>query len=126
MIPTMMITGQMDSGSMAEGFDSDDIQKWANYMLEVNGIDKAFTAEEADINFAVDSRHPNIYGWTRDFDGTQVALVQWGQCLLRPHNPYPADVPILWDFLEHFSKDENGTRYYSASAFEQDDAVILE
>ena len=126
MIPTMMITGQMDSGSMAEGFDSDDIQKWANYMLEVNGIDKAFTAEEADINFAVDSRHPNIYGWTRDFDGTQVALVQWGQCLLRPHNPYPADVPILWDFLEHFSMDENGTRYYSASAFEQDDAVILE
>ena len=39
-------------------------------------------------------------------------------------------MPILWDFMKHFSfeKQEDGTiiRYYSASAFAQDDAVVID
>ena len=39
-------------------------------------------------------------------------------------------MPILWDFMEHFSfvKDEDGsiTRYYSPSAFEQDDLIVID
>ncbi len=38
-IPTMMVTGQMDSGSMADGFEAKDMQSWANYMLQVNGFE---------------------------------------------------------------------------------------
>ena len=83
-------------------------------------------SSSANAVYAADSRHPEVYSWTRDFNGTEVPLVQWSMCLLRPHNCYPSDMPILWDFLEHYSMDENGTRYYSASAFELDDAVVLE
>ena len=56
-------------------------------------------------------------------------MVKYGYTLLRAHNCSPYEMPILWDFMEHFSfeKAEVGTitRYYSASAFERDDAVIL-
>ena len=62
-------------------------------------------------------------------DGVEVPLFQWAQCLLRPHNCYPSDMPMLWDFMEHFScekaADGTVTRYYSPSAFEKDDAVAL-
>ena len=52
-------------------------------------------------------------------------------CLLyTSHNCYPSDMPVLWDFMEHFSfvvnDDGTITRYYSASAFAEDDAVVLE
>ncbi len=77
----------------------------------------------------VDSRHPALYRWSRNIEGTDVPLVQWAQCLLRPHNCYPSDIPILWDFVKHFSftADSNGTitRYYSESAFEKDDAIVI-
>ena len=32
---------------------------------------------------------------------------------------------LLWDYMEHFRLDENGKRWYSASAFEEDDAVLI-
>ena len=125
----MMITGQMDSGKMAFGFDGPDVQAWANYMLQVNAIDVTFAADQADEILSIDSRHPELYSWNYTIDGVEVPLVRWGQCLLRPHNCYPSDIPVLWDFLEHYSfeKAEDGTitRYYSPSAFAQDDAVKL-
>ena len=126
MIPTMLISGQMDIGDLALGFESSYLQIWGNYMLQANGIDAALESSSANAVYAADSRHPEVYSWTRDFNGTEVPLVQWSMCLLRPHNCYPSDMPMLWDFLEHYSMDENGTRYYSASAFELDDAVVLE
>ena len=39
--------------------------------------------------------------------------------------PTTADMWILWDFVEHYRLAEDGTRYYSASAFAQDDAVKI-
>ena len=130
LIPSMMIVGQMDSGSMADGFDSAEDQMWANYMLEANGFDCVFAADTATSVTPLDSRHTELYTWSRDIDGVDVPLLQFSQTLLRPHNCYPSDLPILWDFMEHFSfvtsDDGTITRYYSASAFEQDDAVVLE
>ena len=128
-IPTMMVTGQMDSGSMADGFEAKDMQSWANYMLQVNGFEVAYEANSASSVVNADSRHPEVYIWSKTVDGVEVPLVQWAQCLLRPHNCYPSDMPMLWDFMEHFSfekaADGTVTRYYSPSAFEKDDAVAL-
>ena len=123
-IPTMMITGQMDAGSMAKGFDdTTGLVAWGNYFLAAAGIDATFAADTASSVTSVDSRHTAVYAW----DNSQgITMLQWGQCLLRPHNCYPSDMPILWDYLEHYSMDENGVRYYSESAFEKDDAVVIE
>ena len=126
----MLIAGQMDLGDMPKGFESTSLQNWAKYMLKANGIDKEFTAEDADQHFSADSRHPDVYSWTKTIDGVDVPLVQWALCLLRPHNCYPSDMPVLWDFMEHFSfvkgSDGSLTRYYSPSAFEKNDAVKID
>lgn len=45
--------------------------------------------------------------------------------LAREHNCYPEEFRLAWDFLEHYSLSEDGTRYYSPSAFEKDDAVAI-
>ena len=106
-----------------------DLQSWANYMLQVNGFEVAYEANSASSVVNADSRHPEVYIWSKTVDGVEVPLVQWAQCLLRPHNCYPSDMPMLWDFMEHFSfekaADGTVTRYYSPSAFEKDDAVAL-
>ena len=129
MIPTMMVTGQMDAGDMAKGFEAEELQRWATYMLEVNGFDNTFAADKASSTTSVDARHPELHTWSKEMDGVEVPLFQWAQCLLRPHNCYPSDMPMLWDFMEHFSfekaADGTVTRYYSPSAFEKDDAVAL-
>ena len=125
-IPVMLIVGQMDNGDMSAGFASERLHSWATYMLEMNGFDPDFNGDKASSVVNADSRHPELYVWSKTIGGEEVPLFQFSVCQLRPHNCYPSDLPILWDFLEHFSMDENGTRYYSASAFEQDDAVILE
>ena len=125
-IPTMMITGQMDASDMGKGFDSSELQRWATYMLQVDGFNSTFAPEWASSVSYIDSRHQALYTWSKTIDGQEVPIVQWAQCLLRPHNCYPSDMPILWDYLEHYSKDENGVRYYSASAFTEDDAVVID
>ena len=126
----MLIAGQMDLGDMPKGFESTSLQNWAKYMLKANGIDKEFTAEDADQHFSADSRHPDVSSWTKTIDGVDVPLVKWALCLLRPHNCYPSDMPVLWDFMEHFSfvkgSDGSLTRYYSPSAFEKNDAVKID
>ncbi len=130
LIPAMMITGQMDVSDLAQGFSSTSLQGWASYMLSVNGLENTFAAGAETETITIDSRHPALYRWSKNIGGTDVPLFQWGQCLLRPHNCYPSDIPIIWDFIEHFSfsksSDGSVTRYYSESAFEKDDAVVID
>lgn len=129
-IPTMFISAQMDVSDLALGFDSKNLQDWGNYMLQANGIEKAFAADTADQISSLDSRHNDLYIWNKDVNGTQVPMVEWVQCILRPHNCYPSEMPMIWDFVKHYSFEtqEDGTiiRYYSASAFAQDDAVVID
>ena len=129
MIPVMLISGQMDVSDLANGFDSENLKGWGGYMLRVNGIGEELTRENANKVTNIDSRHPELYTWSKTIDGNEIPMVQWAQCLLRPHNCYPSDMPMLWDFMEHFSfekaADGTVTRYYSPSAFEKDDAVAL-
>ena len=122
MIPAMMITGHTDAGDMAQGFDSASLQAWANTLLKADGLSAQFTAADASDVQNVDARHPALYSWN-NADG--ITLLRWGQSLLRPHNPFPGDTALLWNFLKHYSMDENGKRFYSASAFTKQDAVEL-
>lgn len=128
-IPTMLLSGQMDVSDLAACFDSKNLQAWGKYMLAANGIDSAIAPDQANKVTSLDSRHNELYTWSKSVDGTDIPLVQWATCLLRPHNCYPSEMPMLWDFMKHFSfekaADGTITRYYSASAFAQDDAVKI-
>ncbi|MGE4277716.1 MAG: S-layer homology domain-containing protein, partial [Lawsonibacter sp.] len=110
--------------------DSTNLKNWASYLLGVNGFNATFAADKATSVTNVDSRHPEVYTWSKTVSGTEVPMFQWAQCLLRSHNCYPSDIPMMWDFLEHYSfaKGSNGTvtRYYSPSAFVEDDAVKID
>ena len=126
LMPTMMFSGQMDVGSMAKGFeDTTGLVRWGNYFLQADGIDAEFTAEGASSVEALDTRHAAVYTWSKNYGGVEVPLLRWGQCLLRPHNPYPTEPEYLWQFASHFSRDEDGNRFYSPSAFEEDDLILL-
>ena len=127
-IPDFLIVGQADLGNlMPDLWNSEDTQEWINYLFEVNGVvdTDLGTAEDSDASY--EDGRINVYAW-ENADG--ISVVQYGFTTLRSHNCSPYEMPILWDFMEHFSfvtnDDGTITRYYSASAFEQDDAVVLE
>ena len=127
-IPNYLETGQSDLNTgltslVPDLFNNDNLKNWANYMFTSNSLDK--TINSYDKHEFLNSRY-DVYSWNNK---QGVAVVKWGQTLLRPHNCYPGEMPLLWDFVSHFSfktnDDGSVTRYYSASAFAKDDAVIL-
>ena len=127
-IPDFLIVGQADLGNlMPDLWNSEDTQEWINYLFEVNGVvdTDLGTAEDSDASY--EDGRINVYAW-ENADG--ISVVQYGFTTLRSHNCSPYEMPILWDFMEHFSfvvnDDGTITRYYSASAFAEDDAVVLE
>ena len=130
-IPTYMTVGQSDLAFLLpELASSESLTEWANYFMQVNGLDT--TVGAAADNYGA-SEHQflegryEIYTWNND---QGIPVLQWGQTLMRTHNCYPGEMHLLWDYLEHFSfekaTDGTVTRYYSASAFAQDDAVVIE
>ena len=127
-IPDFLIVGQADLGNlMPDLWNSEDTQEWINYLFEVNGVVDTDLGTAADADASYEDGRINVYAW-ENADG--ISVVQYGFTTLRSHNCSPYEMPILWDFMEHFSfvvnDDGTITRYYSPSAFEQDDAVVLE
>ena len=125
-IPTMLLIGQSDLPGLMPDLSSEALTKWGNYFLNANGLDETIGAK-AD-NFGADSysflgkRH-DVYTWNKF---GLIPVFSWGMTLLRPHNCYPSEMPILWDFMKHFSRGSDGTRYYSASAFKSSDTINLQ
>ena len=116
-IPTMLITGQSDLPGMLPDMSSAALTKWGNYFMKVNGLNK--TVGEKSANFGADlyqfiNKRHDIYTW---YWGGNIPVVKWGMTLLRDHTSNISEVPLLWDFLKHFAKTEDGIRIYSASAF---------
>ena len=126
-IPTMMLTGQSDlPGLMPDLGGSEALRIWANYFLKVNGLNASVRSKDdkfgADVYVFVDRRH-EVYLWSSE-EG--IPLFAWGMTLLRPHNCYPAEMPILWKFMKHFALKEDGRRVFSFSAFTvEGDEVVL-
>ncbi|MDO4493777.1 MAG: PHB depolymerase family esterase [Clostridia bacterium] len=126
-IPTMLFVGQMDLTDMPAGFDSVNLKAWGNYFMKANGLEGEWTAETAKEVLNLDNRHPEVYSWEKTVEGGEVPMLRWGLGLLRPHNCYPGEMPLMWDFIKHYkmetAEDGSVVRYYSASAFAEDDAV---
>ena len=125
-IPDCVIVGQSDLANLLPNlWESETSQEWLSYLFEVNKMTNAELGSIDDDHEFVNQR-TNVYTWEND-DG--IPVVKYGFTFLRAHNCSPYEMPILWDFLEHFSfeKSEDGTitRYYSASAFQSDDAVVI-
>ena len=124
-IPNMLLIGQSDLPGLMPDLTSDALTIWGNYFMKVNGLNKTVGTEAnnygSDSNEFLTKRH-YVYTWN---DTNSIAVFKWGLTLLRPHNCYPSEMPILWDFLKHFSLSSDGTRAYSASAFTEDDSVTL-
>ncbi|MBC7330830.1 MAG: hypothetical protein H5T91_00165 [Synergistetes bacterium] len=124
MVPTYLIYGAGDLSFMLAGDLWDDISNnldvWASYFLNLNGL----TLDD------VDSREGTISGWydrfrtwtwVKQFEGFDVPVFKVTKNLYRSHNCIYEEMPMLWDFLEHYSVEVDGNgnivRYYSPSAF---------
>ena len=107
--------------------DNSSASLWMMGCAEMNGIDFQFTANDRDSFLAACSEvneTGRYYTYTLN-DENGAPLVQFTRTLAREHNCYPEEFRLVWDYVEHFRVAEDGTRYYSASAFAQDDAIQI-
>lgn len=107
MIPNYCIIGQGDI-EMMTGTLWDETENmldgWANYYLEANGVGPLGDGS----NVESDGRF-TTWTWTND---QGFPLLKLGKTLYRAHNCIPAEMPLLWDFLKHWSY-KDGVRYYN-------------
>ena len=127
-VPDFLIVGQADLGNlMPDLWNSEFTQEFFNYLFKVNGVVDTDLGTAKDSDASYEDGRINVYTWENS-DG--ISTVQYGFTTLRSHNCSPYEMPILWDFMKHFSFEtqEDGTivRYYSASAFTQDDSVVID
>ena len=116
-IPTMMLIGQSDLPGLMPDLSSEALTKWANYFMKVNGLDKTVTSKDANFGantYSFENRRHDVYRWSNK---AGINVFAWGMTLIRPHNCYPSEMPILWDFLRNFARNSDGSRSYSVSAF---------
>ena len=129
-VPTYMINGGGDNKDF-NGTLWDDIENyldtWAAYHMQVNGF--TLMDESEGVTTGDHDRH-HTWTWNKSVDGVDVPLLKYGQNIYRSHNCMAEEMPMLWEYMSHFktANDENGdavARYYSASAFAEDDAVEI-
>ncbi len=106
MIPNYCIIGQGDIGMMT-GTLWDDTENmldgWAAYFLEASGVGPLGDGS----NLETQGRFMT-WTWSND---QGFPLFKVGRTLYRAHNCIPAEMPLLWDFLRHWSY-KDGIRYY--------------
>jgi poly(3-hydroxybutyrate) depolymerase len=120
-IPNYLIYGYGDIAGFV-GTLWDDTQNqtdaWAQYHLGVDGL----TLSDVD---TADGRrsgfHDRFQTWTWYDKGTRIPILKLTRNLYRSHNTTAEEPPLLWNFLERYSReiaaDGTVTRYYSPSAF---------
>ncbi|WP_349167940.1 DUF4214 domain-containing protein, partial [Hominifimenecus microfluidus] len=138
-IPAYLLHGLGDSNGGYTLFQEENAWRGIfNYYLKADGLGSLadFTAEDTAYSYkflegtyiADAGRYSDTYNFAGE-DG--IPLVRYTRTSLRPHNCYPEESWLMWNFLKHYSFEvsENGIvdRYYSESAFAEEDAVeILE
>ena len=107
MVPYYAISGEGDNadftGNLWDATDNN-LDKWIAYFLKVNGID-GLGEQSASVK---DGRF-TTYTWENE---QGFPLVKWTQTAYRSHNNILAEMPMLWDWLEHWSL-KDGVRYYN-------------
>jgi poly(3-hydroxybutyrate) depolymerase len=117
MIPNYHIYGYGDLAFLAGGL-WDDIQNsldsWAQHHLRLNGL------ELSDVDNITGERsgwHNRHQTWTWRDRNTHIPVVKLTKNVYRSHNTMPEESLMMWDFLKHYSREDDGTRYYSRSGF---------
>lgn len=100
---------------------------WVMGATKQDGINLKFTPNDHQsfldaCSSASEEGRYYTYTWNNADD---MPLVQFTRTLAREHNCYPEEFRLVWDFVSHYQKTDDGTRYYSPSAFEKDDAVAI-
>jgi len=104
------------------------VTQWIQKAQTMNGLKVTFTPNNRESFLAACSSYDETgryytYTWANEDD---VPLVQFTRTLAREHNCYPEEFRLCWDFLENYRLGEDGVRYYSASAFESNDAIVIQ
>ncbi len=130
-IPTMLVIGQSDLPFLVDAandpldcdlFTVGRLQNWFAYLAEANDL-KVASATKDNADVADETGRTLMYTWN---NRQGIPMVRFGQTLLREHNCYPAEVKAAWEFLSKYSLNEDGTRYYSETAFAKNDLVEIE
>lgn len=129
MIPVYLGYGAGDlsmiAGDLWDGINNQ-LDSWAAYHLGINGFDLGNGTD----NMINDGNHDRykIWTWSKEIGTEDVPLVKLHQNLYRSHNCMSEEMPMLWDFLEHYSyevdENNNVTRYYSESGFKNKGDMI--
>ncbi|SCZ80226.1 PHB depolymerase family esterase [Acidaminobacter hydrogenoformans] len=123
MIPNYLIYGTGDlsflKGHLWDELDNN-LDAVAAHHLAVND----FSLDEHNYDSASISGWMDrfkTWTWSKEFSGEEVPIFQVTENIYRSHNCIHEEMPVLWDFLEHYSmtmdQDGNVVRFYSPSGF---------
>jgi len=129
MIPNYFMYGAGDITSMTGDLwdgTQNSLDSWAAYHLGVNG----FALGEYSNHVATGWMDRfKTWTWSKEIEEEDVPLVKVTQNLYRSHNCISEEMPLLWNFLKHYSyevdENNNVTRYYSPSGFVEDDKILI-
>ena len=133
-----------DAAYNLNGEENHDLNDWLAYFMDANGLtmddlsDTIVYSGGNELNGGYDDDQGTLADWNEN--NARFRTWTWNNedgvpeltyvfALYEAHNCLPGFRPIMWDFLEHYRVDTNDdgtvTRYYSASAFAEDDAVVI-
>lgn len=99
--------------------EKNELDGWAAYHLKLNNFVLGNGSDNMIINGNRDRY--KIWTWSENISNKNIPLVKLHLSLYRSHNCMSEEMPMLWDFLEHYSyevdENNNVTRYYSESGF---------
>jgi poly(3-hydroxybutyrate) depolymerase len=109
-VPTFCFLGEGDIGMMTGTLWDDTVNMldgWAEYFLEANQVGPLGDGSNVETN-------GRFTTWTwKNEQG--FPLFKVGRTSYRAHNCIPAEMPLLWDFMKHWSL-KDGVRYYDGVA----------
>ena len=122
-IPGYLAYGYGDLGNLAGDLwdDTDNLlDDWAEYTLGTHGLELSAVPREAA---TVHGYRDRFRTWTRSrrYGSADVPLVKVTKNLFRSHNMIPEEMPLLWEFLRHYSSETQAdgavARWFSPSGF---------
>lgn len=133
-----------DAAKNLKGATNHNMNDWIAYFTDANGLGEDSLSDVIVYSGgnALNGGHDDAQGSLSDWESNNARYRTWKWyneddipvmtyifSLYEAHNCIPGFRPLMWDFLEHYSvetaADGTVTRYYSASGFEQDDAVVI-
>ena len=109
-IPNYLVYGYGDLGNLAgDLWDGTEnlLDDWADYVLSTHGLTLGDVDGDADVHGYRDRFR--TWTWSRDHSRPHVPLVQVTKNLFRSHNMIPEEMPLLWEFLRHYSSEPTRT-----------------